>query len=360
MRLKQKIALLLCSIMLIQPVWVTAEEISATQASDVTTSPQGLTMRRKVSGADNIWLVKNPETDWTGSGNMIVGGCHLEDSKGKWLTEEYMRIEPISGSHGLYTYFVPAGHQSDWCGVFRLKDGQVKVLAEPFTYLYRGVDAGEASFYFSPGQSGVYYDINGNPIKDLGAYLKPYGVSLERDEWADNAVKIMTDYGIMPPNLAYNYKSNITRREYCALAVNFYNANMGEYMGKAYTDTSPFTDVDDFYVSAAADLGIVSGVGNGKFEPDRPITRQEAAVLLCNLAKVTGKHTNIQKPATFADDSAIALWAKASVYEICGIRSESGECVMVGTGNKKFSPTTYYTRQQAVATIYRLNNHFEF
>ena len=358
MNFKRKLALFLCGAMLAQPVWVNAEG-EYEQGADAATSSAALFVR-DVPGTDGIRLVENADTDWTESGNMLTGSYYLEDKNGKRLTEEYMYIEPISGKAGLYRYGVPAGHQSNWCGIFRLKDGQVNILVEAGPYIYLGIDCGEASFYFYQGTSGEYYDVNGNKIKDLGAYLKPYGISLARDKWAEEAIIDGTDCNYVPRNLLYNYRNNITRREYCHLAVAVYEGKKGNYRGKAFTRDakSPFTDVDDCYVSAAAELGIVSGMGNGKFEPDRPITRQEAAVLLCGLAKALERDTQVEKVKNFADDAAIADWAKPSVYKICGIKSESGNGVMVGVGNNKFSPATYYTREQAIVTAYRLFREF--
>lgn len=51
-----------------------------------------------------------------------------------------------------------------------------------------------------------------------------------------------------------------------------------------------FTDVDTDayyggYVDWAAEKGIITGVGDGKFEPDREITREEMALILYRFAK---------------------------------------------------------------------------
>ena len=43
---------------------------------------------------------------------------------------------------------------------------------------------------------------------------------------------------------------------------------------------SPFSDIDDIYITTAYNLKIVSGTGNNKFAPENYITRQEAAVMI--------------------------------------------------------------------------------
>jgi hypothetical protein len=311
--------------------------------------------------ADGVCIAKDADANWLSYGNMLSDSYHLEDKDGNRLSDDYLWLNPLAGSAGLYQFGIPAGHSDIWLGVLRLKDGKVNILVEAGTYAYRGIDAGEASVFFPTYSQGKYYDKDGNKIADLGAYLKPYGISVERDNWADAAIINATDFNYLPPTLAYNYRSNITRREYCYLAMAAYDRECGDYYKNVTTSsmdaddvTSPFTDVDDYYISYAANLGIVSGMGNGKFEPDRPITRQEAAVLLCNLAKVLNKDTAVKSVSKFADDASVGEWAKSYVYRICGIKAENGDGVMVGVGGNRFSPTTYYTREQAIVTIYRL------
>ncbi len=360
MKFKKFTALLLCAALLAQPICATAHEQEESVPLEGATGSLMPCTRCKVPNSDGIYIVTDPNIDWLDAGNMHQGGKHLEDEAGNILTDDYVTLTTLSGSAGLYEFSIPAGHTDMWPGVLKLKDGQVEILVEPGLTTYRGVDAGEASFYFPVFTNGEYYDINGNPIEDLGQYLKPYGISLERDAWAETAITDGIDREYLPPELTYNYRSNITRKEYCHLAIAAYEYENSSYNGKAanFDYTSPFADTDDYYVCAAADLGIVSGIGDGIFEPDRAITRQEAAVLLCNLARLMGRDGQINEyQQKFADDNLIAPWAKDSVYRICSITSQNGEGIMVGTGNNKFSPAMNYTRQQAAVTIYRLLNN---
>ncbi len=361
MRFKRNTALLLCTVMLAQPLCVTAQEQGESVPAEAATGSETTLLRRAVPNSEGIYIVEDPNGDWLDAGNMNTGAYYLADEAGNRLTNNYVTLDALSGSAGLYEFSIPAGHIDMWCGVLRLKDGQAEILVEPGLNSYRGVDAGEASFYFPVYTNGEYYDSNGNLIEDLGLYLKPYGISLERDSWAEAAITDGMNRSYLPPELSYNYRQNITRKEYCHLAIAAYENMNGEYKGAAaaYGYTSPFTDTDDYYVCAAADLGIVNGMGNGTFEPDRAITRQEAAVLLCNLAALLDRDTEVREVSRFNDDSTIGDWAKDSVYKICGIVSRSGDGVMVGTGNNNFSPLLPYTREQAAVTVYRLLNNYD-
>lgn len=51
----------------------------------------------------------------------------------------------------------------------------------------------------------------------------------------------------------------------------------------ASTGKVSFTDTDNADVLLCASAGVVNGVGNGKFAPDKNITRQEAASMLHRL-----------------------------------------------------------------------------
>ena len=49
----------------------------------------------------------------------------------------------------------------------------------------------------------------------------------------------------------------------------------------------PFTDCGSEAAAAASALGIVNGVGNGEFAPDRFLTRQQAAAMLARATSLT-------------------------------------------------------------------------
>ncbi len=170
-------------------------------------------------------------------------------------------------------------------------------------------------------------------------------------DWARESIEKAIALGLVPENLQSNYTQNITRAEFCRLAVQTYMAKTGYTLQRDLQ--TPFTDVDDDYVTTAVILNIVSGVGDNKFNPNSNITRQEAAVMLNNLAEEAAVENNETKDEKYIDESYFATWAKSAIYSISSIKS--GETtVMSGTEKNKFSPWMNYTREQAIATMYRL------
>ena len=109
---------------------------------------------------------------------------------------------------------------------------------------------------------------------------------------------------------------------------------------------SAFPDVaDDFWGKAAINFcvqnGILTGYEDGSFQPNKAITRQEAASILRNAFELTETTSEL-----FPDDSAIAGWAKESVYLVKASGLMKGDA---GTGN--FRPTSTITRAEAASIL---------
>lgn len=85
------------------------------------------------------------------------------------------------------------------------------------------------------------------------------------------------------------------------------------------TADNPFTDVPagQWYTNAviwAAANGIVSGFGDGTFQPNAPATRAQAAVMLCGYAKLAGRDTTQHADlSAYADAAEIPSWALAEM-----------------------------------------------
>lgn len=105
----------------------------------------------------------------------------------------------------------------------------------------------------------------------------------------------------------------MTRAEFAAIVT--------RALGLAAKDTKVFSDVPSSkwyagYIGTANSSGIVNGVGNGKFNPEGTITRQEAAAMVARAAKLCGLDTAMDAAATrdmlaqFGDYRSVASWAK--------------------------------------------------
>ena len=177
--------------------------------------------------------------------------------------------------------------------------------------------------------------------------------------WAGESIKKATDDGLLYNNAKCRYKDSITRLDFCVLAVEAFCKSQGleadEYIEKNNISLNfkKFDDTDNAYVLLANELGIVSGTAEDAFSPYENITRQQAAVMLSNMAKLAGLKENAPK-VDFIDSEYYAAWAKDAIYTVSSIKNDEGIAIMAGTEPNKFSPWMYYTREQAYVTIYRL------
>ena len=150
--------------------------------------------------------------------------------------------------------------------------------------------------------------------------------------------------GLVPQKLQSQFTQATTRAEFTALAVAVYEIVKGEIIGRA-----TFADTNDVNVQKMAYIGVVSGVGNNRFDPSGTLTREQAAVMLSRLSDALSQpfptHTT-----TFADNSSASPWA------LEGIGRVQAAGIMGGTGFDNFSPLNPYTKEQSIITFLRLFN----
>ena len=170
--------------------------------------------------------------------------------------------------------------------------------------------------------------------------------------WAKSAVDTARNAGIVPEQVDQAYTQSITRADFCALAAAVYRTweKSGNVKSVEKIAVS-FSDTKDEDVLLCASLGVVNGVGNGKFAPQQQLTRQQAASMLHrlgNLRKDAKNEVKDRMPHVFADGADIQAWARSDVYWAYN----SG--VMNGVSGNRFAPNNSYTHEQSIATMLRL------
>ncbi len=104
----------------------------------------------------------------------------------------------------------------------------------------------------------------------------------------------------------------MTRAEFAAIVVRA--LGLTPRAGGAFSDV-PASAWYAPYVGTAAQFGIVTGRGGGKFDPNGSITRQEAAVMVARAAVLCGMDAAADETALsrYADRAQAAGWAKQSL-----------------------------------------------
>ncbi|MBO5370365.1 MAG: S-layer homology domain-containing protein, partial [Clostridia bacterium] len=174
----------------------------------------------------------------------------------------------------------------------------------------------------TPVQSKVYTDVN----SDFWANEAIQALSVK------NAINGYEDGTFKPANL-------ITRAEFIKILTSM--------LGYEPSDCS-FADVsaDKWYygyIGAAVKLGIAKGDGE-LFNPDSPITRQDAATLLY---RAIGQSKNDIAAVSFADEAEISDYASDAVKSLGSVG------VLSGYPTGEFFPKNNMTRAEVAQMLYK-------
>lgn len=97
-------------------------------------------------------------------------------------------------------------------------------------------------------------------------------------------------------------------------------------------------------VSKAAGLGLINGTGNGSFEPDSTVSRQDAAVIIYRALEKKGKV--LSSTSAFTDNDQIASYARDAASAL------KGAGILSGMNDGSFAPNGELTRAQAAKMLY--------
>ncbi len=205
---------------------------------------------------------------------------------------------------------------------------------------------------------GSAYDVNSGSLLIHTSHFSVYGVGYTAPSakftdigthWGKEAIDYVVGRGLLSGT------SKTTFAPDTAMTRGMLVTALGRLAGmdvKTYT-TNSFTDVKADsafrpYIEWAYKKGIVQGIGNQQFAPDRAITREEIAVIFANYAKSTGYKLPVTREATaYADASGIG-----SVYKTAVTAMQQAGIMMGSTGNK-FNPKASATRAEVSSMLHR-------
>jgi len=216
------------------------------------------------------------------------------------------------------------------------------------------VDKEEKAFRIDPSA----YDVNSGSVIFATNHLSVYGVGYTapsqrfddtKKHWAKDFIDYVVGRGLLDGSRENKFYPNekMTRGMLVTALGKLAGVNVKKY------ETNSFTDVQNEsfyhpYIEWAYSKGVVYGIGDGTFAPDKSITREEMAVIFERYAKVMG--------------CKIPVTREASVYEDKEqIGTEYGESVkamqqagiMMGIDGNKFNPKGNATRAEVSAMLSR-------
>lgn len=167
------------------------------------------------------------------------------------------------------------------------------------------------------------------------------------DHWGKNDILDLGSKKIITPKKGTEYKPDdkITRAEFAEFVVNVLDIPVKDYEG-IFKDVAKEANKAAF-IEAAYRTGIVKGVGDGNFAPNRWITREEISALVMRAYEKKGNMEKIKElPAiTFADKYYISPWALGDIKAVVQLG------IMRGRLNNEFAPKDYATRAEAAVIV---------
>ena len=179
-----------------------------------------------------------------------------------------------------------------------------------------------------------------------------------KNHWARNSISTLASSGYVQGmgDGTFAPESKVTRAQFITMALNLFGFQQSSYKG-IYSDVSAnqwFANT----IQTAYELGFVDEnmTSGGKFKPDNPITREEAAFIISKAAK-RKKADSSGQAATFTDEGEISGWASQYVKDV------SAYGIVGGYPDGSFGPKKNITRAEAATMIFRtveLNSRFAF
>ena len=169
-----------------------------------------------------------------------------------------------------------------------------------------------------------------------------------QDRWSYPYVKTLTDRGIVQgvSETAFAPDGQLTRGQLVTLLGRMAGVRPADYPHCAFTDVA-----DDAYwapyIEWARRMNIVSGVGENRFAPDTPATREQLAVIVDYFALQQGilQVESTAQPLTFTDAASVSPWASAAVSQL------QREGVLGGYPDGAFRPQNPVTREEACKVL---------
>ncbi|WP_240647476.1 beta-lactamase family protein [Paenibacillus nanensis] len=209
--------------------------------------------------------------------------------------------------------------------------------------------------------TGFKLDEEGNVLYMKEPYLNPMGYAKKgakaagfKDVAADHPfaayIYPLQSLGYYENDADASFKPDraVTRGEYVQSLLKLIKADPA-----TASEQSAFVDLEGHeaarYVQIAHDLGVVMGNGKGKFYPDRPITRQEAAVMVYRLISAQ------YPPEAYADiklAGSTDKWAVEAVQMMIALGLHGPEVTKTEDGSFDYHSKKVLNRAEEAAILY--------
>lgn len=181
------------------------------------------------------------------------------------------------------------------------------------------------------------------------AYSLPY-TDVDQYHWAYEDILYVSQWDILDGRTDTEFAPDLplTRAEYVVALAGLAHASLDRYPGSEFNDVDPNAG----YATAANwafRQGIIEGVGQGNFDPEGAITREQMAAMSFRFYKNLGIHYGGEiDEIPYTDQAAIHDWA------IEGVRAMYTSGIMKGREDGTFDPQANVTRGETAAIAKRI------
>lgn len=244
-----------------------------------------------------------------------------------------------SQANGMITYAIRYSPEQDeffrrLFGVYVTDDGEVLAL-----------DGSE----YDPGSGALIIRTNHNSIYGVG-YVNPSAKYTDiTNHWAKAYIEYIVDRDLLSgtSETTFSPDTPITRGILVMALGKLAGVDENGYKTMTFSDVK----VDSIYapyIEWAYQAGVVKGVGNNQFEPDRNVTREEIAIIFERYAKATGYVLpTLHEAAPYADRELIGVIYREAV------RAMQQAGIMTGGPGNRFNPKGNVTRAEFSAILDR-------
>ncbi len=350
------------------PIDVLVDAASSTPAAVIVVKGADMSYSLPVAHANLLAGLRKFTAD-TQKGSLVIEIKQIPDHiKKKMIAAAKSSASELLHEGYLFRLYIDGAEQtkdiSGAAGVNVSRTLTVNGTIDPSTATAALFDNATDTFHFMPS---IFKAVEENTIAHIktdinGIYVitakKATFIDLT-SHWAKTAIDALAAKGIAmgKSSRAFLPDDQITRAEFTALLVRVLGLN-----NSSSVSSSTFLDVPGaaWYtasIAIAEKKGLIKGKGSNLFLPDKPITREEAAVLIVRALDLTGLQTT-QTDSTvlnsFIDNNNISDWARHA------LAYATQKNIVKGYSDDRIIPQNFTTRAQAASMIMRMLQHAEW
>ncbi len=225
----------------------------------------------------------------------------------------------------------------------------VKLPSNTISYIDKGLNPNQQYFYrirsYNENGYSSYSSSKSASTKSRTIYNDIGSVS-----WAKSAIESLAERGIIKGKSKNNFYPNdkITRAEFISILMRMFKPQ--EVVAGSFADVKG----NDWYygeVMTAKNLGIISGSPSNYFYPNKPITREDAAVMIAKTLMAMDKPLKSSKPDVLEVFNDVS---KVSSYAVPSIASLYSEKIIAGKETDILAPKDFTTRAEAAVLLSRI------